>query len=118
MFPMLRWSVMVRRYEGMGKKGRITIKVPRSQLETESVLDKVKKHLQENSAYAFTRMGLMVEVFGFKEEDLNGPFSDWPKGGPTLYTRVRLALEKLRDEGLVESSKQGKKFLYWWHLKE
>ena len=98
----------------MRKKGGITIKIPRSQLETESVLDKVKNHLQENPAYAFTRIGLMVEVFGFTEEDLNGPFSDWPKGAPTLYTRIKLALEKLKDEGLVESRKQGKKFLYWW----
>ena len=102
----------------MGKKGGITIKVPRSKLETESVLDKVKKHLPENSDYAFTRIGLMIEVFGFKEEDLNGPFRDWPKGAPTLYTRIRLALEKLKDEGLVESRKQGKKFLYWWRSEE
>lgn len=102
----------------MKKKGGITIKIPRSQLETESVLDKVKKHLQENSDYAFTRSGLMVEVFGFKKEDLNAPFRDWPKGAPTLYTRIRLALEKLKDEGLVGSSKQGKKFLYWWHAEE
>ena len=102
----------------MKKKGGITIKVPRRQLETESILDKVKKHLQENSDYAFTRIGLMVEVFSFKAEDLNAPFRDWPRGAPSLYTRIRLALEKLKNEGLVESLKQGKKFLYWWHSKE
>jgi len=102
----------------MRMKGGITVKVPRSQIKAESVLDKVKKHLQENSDYAFTRIGLMVEVFSFKKEDLNAPFRDWPKGAPTLYTRIRLALEKLKDEGLVESSKQGKKFLYWWRLEE
>jgi len=101
----------------MVRKGGITVKVPRSKLETESVLDKVKKHLQKNSDYAFTRAGLMVEVFGFKKEDLNAPFRDWPKGAPTLYTRIRLALEKLKVEGLIESSKQGKKFLYWWRSK-
>ena len=102
----------------MVRKGGITVKVLRNQIETESVLDKIKKHLQENPAYAFTRAGLMIEVFGFEGEELNAPFRDWPKGAPTLYTRISHALKKLKDEGLVESSKQGKKFLYWWHTKE
>ena len=102
----------------MQKKGRLTIKVPRSKIETESVLDKIKKHLQVNPDYAFTRSGLMVEVFSFKEEDLNVSFKHWPKGAPALYTRIVVALDKLKDEGLIESSKQGKKFLYWWRSEE
>ena len=99
-------------------KGGLTIKIPIKQLETESILDKVKKHLQENSAYAFTRAGLMVEIFGYKEEELNAPFKDWPKGAPTLYTRIRLALKNLKKKGLIESTKQGKKYLYWWILEK
>jgi len=96
------------------KKGGITIKVPKRELETESTYEKVKTHLKKNSDDAYTRIGLMVEIYNCKPEDLNAPFRDWPEGAPSQYTRIRLALEKLINEGLIGSKKQGKKFLYWW----
>jgi len=96
------------------KKGGITIKIPKSELETESTYEKVKAHLKKNPDDAYTRIGLMVEIYKRKPEDLNAPFRDWPEGAPSQYTRIRLALERLKDERLIDSKKQGKKFLYWW----
>jgi len=99
------------------KEGGITIKVPLSQLKSEDVLDKIKNHLKKNSKYAYTIAGLMIEIYHYKGEELNAPFKDWPKGAPSLYTKIRLALKKLKEEGFVDSKKQGKKVLYWWSKK-
>ena len=96
------------------KKKGITIKIPRRELETESTYEKLKAHLKKNPDYAYTRMGLMVEIYKHKPEDLNGHFTDWPLGAPSQYTRIRLSLKKLKEEGSVDSKKQGKMFLYWW----
>ncbi|MHA1578347.1 MAG: hypothetical protein ACTSUQ_01805 [Candidatus Freyarchaeota archaeon] len=98
------------------KKG-ITIKIPRSQLEQDSVIDKVKDHLEKNPEDAYTIMGLMVEVFNYNPDDLNGPFMTWPKDAPSLYTKIRLALEKLKKDKLVDSKKRGRANFYYWKLK-
>jgi hypothetical protein len=98
------------------KKGAhgITIKIPRENAEGESTYEKVKSHVESNPDYAYTRTGLLVEIYKYNPEELNKPFDKWPKGAPTQYTRVRVALEKLEKEGLVTSKRHGKKFLYWW----
>ncbi|MDH7564309.1 MAG: hypothetical protein QHH24_05455 [Candidatus Bathyarchaeota archaeon] len=96
------------------KKGKITIKVPLKDIQKESVYDKVKAHLKINPGYGYTIGGLLVEIYGYSAEELDSPFKDWPEGAPSQYTRVRLALEKMIEEGLVDSTKQGRKFLYWW----
>ena len=96
------------------KRGGITIKIPKKKLQMESVYDKVKAHLKSNPDYAYTRIGLLVEIYKYETEDLNASFRDWPEGAPNQYTRVRLALDKLKTEGLIDSKKQGKKYLYWW----
>jgi len=96
----------------MMKKGGLTIKVPISQIGTD-VKDKVLNHLLENPDYAFTIAGLMVEIFRYKAEDLNASFKDWPKGAPSLYTRIGFALKDVKKSGVVNSKKEGKKFLYW-----
>jgi hypothetical protein len=96
------------------KKGDITIKVPLKDIQKESVYDKVKAHLKGNSSYGYTISGLLVEIYGYKANELDAPFRDWPKGAPSQYTRVRLALEKMEKEGSIDSTKQGRKFLYWW----
>jgi len=96
------------------RKSGITIKIPRSQLESNNVVDKIKKHLQENPEDAYTIMGLMVEIYGIDKDKLNGPFSTWPEGAPSLYTRIRLTLEKLKAQGLVDSKKRGKAQFYFW----
>lgn len=96
------------------KKGGLTIKIPKSELETKTTYEKVKAHLKKNPNYAYTRVGLMVEIYNQNPEQLNAPFSQWPEGAPSQYTRIRLALDKLQKEGLIHSRKQGRKFLYWW----
>jgi hypothetical protein len=96
------------------KKGGITIKIPKKELETNDTYKKVKRHLKINPDYAYTRSGLLVEIYNYEPENLNAPFKDWPEGAPSQYTRIRLSLEKLENEGSIESRKQGKKFLYWW----
>lgn len=96
------------------KRGGITIKIPRRKLEKESTYDKVKTHLKSNPDYAYTRIGLLVEIYKYKTEDLNTSFANWPEGAPSQYTRVRLALDNLKNEGLIDSKKQGRKYLYWW----
>lgn len=98
------------------KKGGITIKIPKRELQTNNTYEKVKAHLKKNSEYAYTRSGLLVEIYGYNKEDLNAPFKDWPEGAPSQYTRIRLSLTKLENKGFVESKKQGKKFLYWWRV--
>lgn len=92
----------------------ITIKIPRQEAEKENTYERVRTHVGKNPDFAYTRIGLMVEIYGYKAEQLNRPFGDWPKGAPTQYTRIRVALEKLEKEGLVASKRQGKKFVYWW----
>jgi hypothetical protein len=100
------------------KKGEITIKVPLKDIQKESVYDKVKAHLKKNPTYGYTIGGLLVEIYGYKAEELDAPFKDWPKGAPSQYTRVRLALEKMQKEGSVDSTKQGRRYLYWWRGSE
>jgi hypothetical protein len=96
------------------KKGGITVKIAKRELETDDTYEKVKAHLEKNSDFAYTRSGLVVEIYGHNKEDLNAPFKDWPEGAPSQYTRIRLSLDRLEREKLIESKKQGKKFLYWW----
>jgi hypothetical protein len=96
------------------KKGEITIKVPLKDIQKESIYDKVKAHLKANQNYGYTISGLLVEIYGYTAEELDAPFRDWPQGAPSQYTRVRLALEKMKKEGSINSTKQGRKFLYWW----
>jgi hypothetical protein len=94
-------------------KGGITIKVPLKEIQKESVYDKVKAHLKANPSYGYTISGLLVEIYGYKAQELDAPFRDWPRGAPSQYTRIRLALEKMQKEGSVNSTKQGRKVLYW-----
>ena len=96
------------------KKGEITIKVPLKDIQKESVYDKVKAHLEANPGYGFTISGLMVEIYKYKPQDLDASFRDWPKGAPSQYTRIRLALENMKEHHLINSIKQGRKVLYWW----
>lgn len=100
------------------KKKGLTIKIPKGELETESTYEKVKAHLRANSGYAYTRAGLVVEIYKQRPENLNRPFSEWPEGAPSQYTRIRLSLDRLEKDGLISSKRQGKKFLYWWKVDE
>ena len=89
--------------------------MPVSEIKKNNVEDIVKAILSKDKANAYSIMGLMVEGFGVAEDDLNGkPFSQWKPGYPTLYTKIRLTLQRLVKEGKLESRKNGKAVVYWW----
>ncbi len=94
----------------------MTIKIPVKELKEMDACGKVTQKLKENRDNAYTISGLMVEVFGVKEKDIhNKPFGAWAKGLPSLYTRIRICLEKLQKQGLVKSVKYGKAMMYYWN---
>lgn len=94
----------------------ITIKIPVRELKEMDACGKVTQKLKENSENAYTISGLMVEVFGVKEKDIhNKSFGDWAKGLPSLYTRIRICLEKLQKQGRIKSTKHSKAMMYYWN---
>lgn len=85
------------------------------QTRENSIEDTVRKTLKKDLKNAYTILGLMVDEFGIKESDIaSKSFNLWKKGLPTMYTKIRLALEKLVKEGKVKKQKVGKAQLYWW----
>jgi len=67
---------------------------------------------------AFTIYGLMIQLFGTKEVNINDNFSGWNEKDKTLYNKIRRILDDLMQDGKVECVKQGKKFRgnYWWKI--
>jgi hypothetical protein len=94
------------------KKRGITIKVPIDEVQ-DSVADKVVAQMKSDPEFAYTISGLVVALYGYNAEDLDAPFKNWPEGAPSDYTRVRLALEKLKKENAVDAKKHGRGFVYW-----
>ncbi len=93
----------------------MTMRVPVDEVEKESVKDVVERALKSDPKNAYSIFGLMVLEFDIKESDINGkPFSQWKKGLPTLYTKIKTSLEKLAEEGKVTKGKKGKAYVYWW----
>lgn len=90
------------------------IKVPVKSLEREDVCAKVEAKLAQDPENAYTVSGMMVEVFGVKESDIeNKPFSAWKKGLPTLYGRIDRCLKKLKEAGKVNCKKHERAWVYW-----
>jgi DNA-binding transcriptional regulator PaaX len=93
----------------------ITKKIPVDQIKERSIEDTVRETLKNDPKNAYTILGLMVEKFGIKESDIaSKPFNQWRKGLPTMYTKIRLALDRLVKEGKVRKQKVGKAYVYWW----
>ncbi len=93
----------------------MTKKIPVDQIREMSIEDTVRETLKNDPKNAYTILGLMVDKFGIKESDIaSKPFNQWKKGLPTMYTKIRLALEKLVKEGKVRKQKVGKAQAYWW----
>lgn len=92
----------------------LTIKTPIKEINQEKpVIEIVEEKLKSDKNNAYTISGLMVECFGVKESDINQPFRDWKTGQPALYSRIRVALDKLIEEGKVKKGKKGKAIHYW-----
>jgi hypothetical protein len=94
----------------------LTIKVPVKEVEgKETVCETVEKTLKNDKNNAYTLGGLMVTAFGVKESEILGKsFSQWKKGLPSLYTRVRLCVAKLVKENKAKQIKKGRAMVYWW----
>lgn len=91
-----------------------TTKVPIKDVIKPNIMEIVNETLSSDNKNAYTIMGIMLERFGFKEKDIrNKPFSQWPKGAPTIYTKIRHALNKLEKKGMIKSAKYGKARVYW-----
>jgi hypothetical protein len=97
----------------------MTRKVPVAEIEEKgsmsSVEEIVRATLANDPKNAYTIMGIMVEKFDVEEDAIASlPFNQWGKGLPSLYTRVRLALEKLVRDGEAKKGKSGRAQVYWW----
>ena len=93
----------------------LKIKVPVKELEKRNTCDIVEETLKGDPKNAYTVSGIMVAAFGVKEKDIaNKAFRDWPKGLPTLYSRVTKCLNTMKKDLMVKSAKHGKAWVYWW----
>src|SRR3989344_3710662 len=96
----------------------ITIKMPVKKINQQNMCDQVEEQLRNDSDNAYTLIGLMIEVFKVNKKDIQGPFRDWKKGLPTMYSRIGGCLRKLNEVGLVSTKKHGKAHYYWWNKQE
>ena len=97
----------------------LTIKVPVKEMEREKpVMETVEHKLSSDRGNAYTIAGIMIECFGVKQEDIDKSFSKWKKGDPTLYSRIRKALDTLTEQGKIKQAKRGMAVHYWWVAKE
>lgn len=93
----------------------LKIKVPVSEVRSKGTCEIVEETLRSDPKNAYTIMGLMVEKFNVREQDVLGKsFSNWKPGLPSMYTRIRTCLEKMHKEGKVNKRKHEKAFVYWW----
>lgn len=97
----------------------LTIKVPVKEVEgKETVCETVERTLQKDKDNAYTIGGLMITAFNVKESEIRGKsFSEWRKGLPTLFTQIRLCLQKLVRENKINQRKKGRAVVYWWARK-
>ena len=94
-------------------------KVPVKDLNKSNIYELIEGKLRGDPDNAYTIAGLMIEVFGVKESQIeNRPFRDWPKGLPTLYSQINRCLANLKSKGFIKSVKHGKAWVYWWSVKD
>ncbi len=91
------------------------IKIPIKELEKDDVFTKVEETLKNDPKNAYTIIGIMIETFKVKPEDVeNKSFSSWRKGLPTMYSRIGRSLKKLEMLGKIKSKKHERAWVYWW----
>src|SRR3989344_2751083 len=91
----------------------LTIKLPIKKLEGRSVCEQVEELLRTDKENAYTVGGIMMDVFGVKEKEINRPFKDWESGRTTLYSRIRSCLEKMVKEEKANKKSEGRADYYW-----
>lgn len=95
----------------------LTVKVPVKNLleEKETVREIVEKTLKNDLENAYTLAGLLITSFDVKESEIKGKsFSQWRKGLPARYVKVKSCLGKLVEEKKVNQRKKGRAMVYWW----
>jgi hypothetical protein len=95
----------------------LTITVPVKSLleEKETVCEIVEKTLKNDPENAYTLAGLLITSFDVKESEIKGKsFSQWRKGLPAKYVKVKSCLNKLVEEKKVNQRKRGRAVVYWW----
>ncbi|KYK35697.1 MAG: hypothetical protein AYK18_02935 [Theionarchaea archaeon DG-70] len=93
----------------------LRITVPVNLVKKMDVGKIIEATLRNDPKNAYTIMGLMVKKFDVNEADINGKsFKDWKPGQPTLYTKIRTTLEKLKKQAKVDSAKYERAVVYWW----
>jgi len=88
------------------KKG-VAVKMRKSDIGANGVVEKVAVFLQEHDDDAYTVGGLMIEGYNVDPQDIKGSWSLWEKAHSTLYGRITRALEQLEQEGKVVRFKKG-----------
>ena len=100
----------------MSKKG-ITQETPLQEMnEIEYIRAKVKLHLKKKPLTTYTIGGLMIQLFGTREININQKFPEWNKRDRMLYTEIKKYVEELVETGLVRAKFEGKgkRGNYWW----
>lgn len=89
-------------------------KLPVNELKRSNVPERIKAKLQDDSHNGYTIAGLMMDCYDVKENEINKSFRLWRQGLPTLYTQIRVSLEKFVATGKVSKTKRGRAVYYWW----
>jgi len=100
----------------MSKQG-ITQETPLEELDEDAYIKaKVKLQLENNPLTAYTICGLMIQLFGSREININQPFKDWNEHDLLLYKKIKESVEKLVADGFVNVKIEGKgnRGNYWW----
>lgn len=100
----------------MSKHG-ITQETPLEEMdEVEYIRVKVKLHFKKNPLTTYTIGGLMIQLFGTREVNINQKFPEWNKRDRMLYSEIKQYVEELVDSGLVKVKFEGKgnRGNYWW----
>lgn len=102
----------------MSKQG-ITEEISLEELDEDAFIQaKVKLHLMNNPLIAYTIFGLMIQLFGTREININQSFKDWNERDRILYKKIKDYIEKLVEDGFVNIKIKGKgnRGNYWWIL--
>ena len=102
----------------MIKQG-ITEEISLEELDEDAFIQaKVKLHLMNNPLIAYTIFGLLIQLFGTREININQSFKDWNVRDKFLYKKIKEYVEKLVADDLVKVKIEGpgKRGNYWWIL--
>ncbi|MDH2899890.1 MAG: hypothetical protein PXY39_02865 [archaeon] len=79
-----------------------------------TVTEQVEEFLKSHPSNRCSIQRLMIELFGRREEDILGSFSDWKTSDSTLYSRITRALKNLEENGKVSEKHHEKAMVYYW----